>query len=103
MQNRSELSQLLQQELICLKRLWALLQEEKDALGVGDIDAIERITSAKTAALQEESSLIERRSKLLSDASLEDSAAGLHDLIDRCNDAVELRKNLGRISELSTE
>ena len=103
MQLQDQLTHLINEEIDCLQRLLGILHMEQQALSSDDISVIERTTTAKTEALSEQQSLIEMRSKLVTDASFSDTPEGLYQLVESCDNAEVLETHLTTISTLSSE
>ena len=97
------LTDLLQEELNCLKRLLQILEQEQQALLSSDAPAIEALSLEKQQALAQQAQATQARLVHAQQQTGDASEAGLHQLIQQAADKDSLSSQLSEITSLAQQ
>ena len=97
------LTDLLQEDLNCLKRLLQILEQEQQALLSSDAPAIEALSLEKQQALAQQAQATQARLVHAQQQAGDASEAGLHQLIQQAADKDSLSSQLSEITSLAQQ
>ncbi|HVY08455.1 MAG TPA: flagellar protein FlgN [Burkholderiales bacterium] len=91
------------EELVAMQSFVALLEQERSALGAGKADSLTALTVEKTGLMDILSRCAEQRARLLGEACVPNSAAGVRYLIEADPDAQQIWTNLLEVARRAEE
>ena len=91
------------EELVTMQSFVALLEQERNALGTGKVDALPGLSAEKNNLMDILSRCADQRARLLGDACIPNSAAGVQYLLEADHDAREIWDNLIEVARRAEE
>lgn len=98
-----QIKSLLDREVTCAERLRDVLVQEHKALLEADLDALERATTAKNAALAAQAEASRSRQNLTAGSVNSNDEDALKDLIESCENAEQLNASLSDLNYLAKQ